>query len=409
MSKLTSMLKKATVVFDDIDLLFDVTITGPTQQKRLKNGNFILTVDLISDYAKGQTEVYTTNQKATNYFKLRILYYQNGNVLISTDEVVIRSSDFDLVNTYESLGINLNKYKPDYYNGGQVTNFGGRELTYENLYALQTLIINYSPVVYTKGVEYFVKGDDETLNSVQNTTITFTKAQVDAARNLGELIDFNAYKPDGYYASTNFTGDFTFDNLLSFTPLQIYFEKIENEPTKNITITYNRQNADGTYSVVGSNVVTVRQSDVVLGSRLKNFVNLNRYKPESHYDSGYLKTDDYEASVTYADLKAAYDVYYDRTEYTVFVEYYYGTYPNWNRITTSSYKFKYDSSYEDSVNIIQTLGIDVDKYKTETYEAGNIYQEHYETFDDVVNIGVVQIYYRPKDYSLTIEYLNDED
>ena len=66
----------------------------------------------------------------------------------------------------------------------------------------------------------------------------------------------------------------TFDNLLSFTPLQIYFEKIENEPTKNITITYNRQNADGTYSVVGSNVVTVRQSDVVLGSRLKNFVNL---------------------------------------------------------------------------------------------------------------------------------------
>lgn len=260
-----------------------------------------------------------------------------------------------------------------------------------------------------KGVEYFVKGDDETLNSVQNTTITFTKAQVDAARNLGELIDFNAYKPDGYYASTNFTGDFTFDNLLSFTPLQIYFEKIENEPTKNITITYNRQNADGTYSVVGSNVVTVRQSDVVLGSRLKNFVNLNRYKPESHYDSGYLKTDDYEASITYADLKAAYDVYYDRTEYTVFVEYYYGTYPNWNRITTSSYKFKYDSSYEDSVNIIQTLGIDVDKYKTETYEAGNIYQEHYETFDDVVNIGVVQIYYRPKDYSLTIEYLNDED
>jgi len=409
MSKLTSMLKKATVVFDDIDLLFDVTITGPTQQKRLKNGNFILTVDLISDYAKGQTEVYTTNQKATNYFKLRILYYQNGNVLISTDEVVIRSSDFDLVNTYESLGINLNKYKPDYYNGGQVTNFGGRELTYENLYALQTLIINYSPVVYTKGVEYFVKGDDETLNSVQNTTVTFTKAQVDAARNLGELIDFNAYKPDGYYASTNFTGDFTFDNLLSFTPLQIYFEKIENEPTKSITITYNRQNADGTYSVVGSNVVTVRQSDVVLGSRLKNFVNLNRYKPESHYDSGYLKTDDYEASVTYADLKAAYDVYYDRTEYTVFVEYYYGTYPNWNRITTSSYKFKYDSSYEDSVNIIQTLGIDVDKYKTETYEAGNIYQEHYETFDDVVNIGVVQIYYRPKDYSLTIEYLNDED
>ena len=409
MSKLTAMLKKATVVFDDIDLLFDMTIAGPTQQKRLKNGNFILTVDLVSDYAKGQTEVYTTNQKATNYFKLRILYYQNGNVLISTDEVVIRSSDFDLVNTWESLGINVNKYKPDYYNGGQVTNFSGREITYENLYALQTLIINYAPVVYSKEVEYFIKDQNDTLNSVQTVTITFTKAQVDAARNLGELIDFNAYKPDGYFASTNFNEEFNFDNLLSFSPLQIYFEKIENESSKNITITYNRQSADGTYSVVGSNVVTVKQSDVVLGSRLKNFVNLNRYKPETHYNNGYLKTDDYEASVTYADLKAAYDVYYDLTEYTVFVEYYYGVYPTWNRITTVSYKFKYNDAYENATNIIQTLGIDVDKYKTETYESGSIYQEHYETFDDVVNIGVVQIYYKPKDYSLSIEYLNDKD
>ena len=409
MSKLTAMLKKATVVFDDIDLLFDMTITGPTQQKRLKNGNFILTVDLVSDYAKGQTEVYTTNQKATNYFKLRILYYQNGNVLISTDEVVIRSSDFDLVNTWESLGINVNKYKPDYYNGGQVTNFSGREITYENLYALQTLIINYTPVVYSKEVEYFIKDQNDTLNSVQTATITFTKAQVDAARNLGELIDFNAYKPDGYFASTNFNEEFNFNNLLSFSPLQIYFEKIENESSKNITITYNRQSADGTYSVVGSNVVTVKQSDVVLGSRLKNFINLNRYKPETHYNNGYLKTDDYEASITYADLKAAYDVYYDLTEYTVFVEYYYGVYPTWNRITTASYKFKYNDAYENATNIIQTLGIEIDKYKTETYEAGNIYQEHYETFDDVVNIGVIQIYYRPKDYSLSIEYLNDND
>ena len=409
MSKLTAMLKKATVIFDDIDLLFDMTITGPTQQKRLKNGNFILTVDLVSDYAKGQTEIYTTNQKATNYFKLRILYYQNGNVLISTDEVVIRSSDFDLVNTWESLGINVNKYKPDYYNGGQVTNFSGREITYENLYALQTLIINYAPVVYSKEVEYFIKDQDGTLNSVQTSTITFTKAQVDAARNLGELIDFNAYKPDGYFASTNFNEEFNFNNLLSFSPLQIYFEEIENESSKDITITYNRQNYDGSYTIIGSNVVTVKQSDVVLGSRLKNFINLDRYKPTAHYNGGYLKTDDYEASVAYVDLKSAYDVYYDLTEYTVFVEYYYGVYPTWNRITTANYKFKYDDAYENAVNIIQALGIEIDKYKTETYEAGSIYQEHFETFDDVVNIGVIQVYYKPKDYSLSIEYVNDED
>lgn len=409
MSKLTAMLKKATVVFDDIDLLFDMTITGPTQQKRLKNGNFILTVDLVSDYAKGQNEVYTTNQQATNYFKLRLLYYQNGNVLISTDEVVIRSSDFDLVNTYTSLGIDLNKYKPDYYNSGQVTNFSGLELTYENLYAIQTLIINYSPVVYSKEVEYFVKNQEGILEPTQTSVVTFTKAQVDAARNLGELIDFNQFKPNGYYASTNFTEEFNFTNLLNFSPLQIYFEEVENDVSKNITVTYYKQNNIGEYEVTGSAVTVVKQSDVVLGARLKNFINLNRYKPTNHYDSGYIKTDDYEMSVTYATLKTAYDVYYDLTEYTVFAEYYYGSYPNWHRITTSTYQFKYDDAYENSVDIISDLGIDINKYKTETYNSGLVYQANIVTFDDVTNTGILQIYYVPKDYDLTIEYLNDEE
>ena len=79
-----------------------------------------------------------------------------------------------------------------------------------------------------------------------------------------------------------------------------------------------------------------------------------------------------------------------------------------NRVSNVA-TFKLEKSKSAILTACRGLGIDVDKYKTETYEAGNIYQEHYETFDDVVNIGVVQIYYRPKDYSLTIEYLNDED
>lgn len=38
MSKLTSMLKKASIIFDDIDLVFDVTMRGPASQSRLKTG-----------------------------------------------------------------------------------------------------------------------------------------------------------------------------------------------------------------------------------------------------------------------------------------------------------------------------------------------------------------------------------
>ena len=70
------MLKKASIIFDDIDLIFDVTMRGPATQSRLKNGNFILTFNLRSDYAKGATEVYTTDSVATDYFKLKVLYYK---------------------------------------------------------------------------------------------------------------------------------------------------------------------------------------------------------------------------------------------------------------------------------------------------------------------------------------------
>ena len=51
-SKLTNMLKSCEVKFDDLDYIFSMKMTGEANPERLKNGNFILTVDLISDYAK---------------------------------------------------------------------------------------------------------------------------------------------------------------------------------------------------------------------------------------------------------------------------------------------------------------------------------------------------------------------
>ena len=46
MSNLTMLLKKAVIVFDDMSLEFDVTMKGSAKQERLKNGNFIYTVNL---------------------------------------------------------------------------------------------------------------------------------------------------------------------------------------------------------------------------------------------------------------------------------------------------------------------------------------------------------------------------
>ena len=94
MSRLAMLLRKATIKFDDLDLLFDVTLKGKTRQERLKNGNFILTVPLLSDYAKGATEVYTTDARATNNFTLSILYYMDGSTLLGTEKVLVKASQF---------------------------------------------------------------------------------------------------------------------------------------------------------------------------------------------------------------------------------------------------------------------------------------------------------------------------
>ena len=255
MSRLTAMLRKAEIVFDDINLLFSVTTEGKTTQNRLKNGNFILTVKLKSDYAKGATEVYTTDSVATDYFKLKILYYQDGNNLLATNEKIIKASDFYAGISFEQLGINVDAYKPIYYKSGQVTNYTGHMLTYEELKSVGTLIINYAPIVYTKDVEYFIRTDEGTLESVQTVSITFTKKKVDDARNIGDLIDLKTGKPNGYRAVTNFYGDLTFDSFINTTLLQVYYEKIQDEESKNITITYEQETSDNQFVVFQSSTI----------------------------------------------------------------------------------------------------------------------------------------------------------
>ena len=276
MSKLTSMLRKATIIFDDMDLLFDVVLNGKTEQSRLKNGNFILTVNLLSDYAKGTTEIYTTDSRATDYFYLNILYYQKGNILLGSDRVLIKPSQFNDLNvTFEKLGIDVNKYRPDYYNEGKVSNFEGRELTYENLQSVQSLIINYGPTTYYKDVQYFMSGEEGGMYSlITSAVVSFTKEQVDNAATIGQIIDLSVNKPNGYRARTNYNKDFNFENFLAFSPLDVYYDKIANELSKDITVNYYIE-TDGEYSLYHSQVINVKEGNIVNGMTLQNIINVN--------------------------------------------------------------------------------------------------------------------------------------
>ena len=408
MSKLTMMLRKATIVFDDMNLIFDVTLDGKASQERLKNGNFIFTVNLLSDYAKGQTEVYTTDSRATDYFYLNVLYYMEGNILLGTKKVLIKASQFTGKDTFESLGIDVNAYRPDYYNDGSVTNFTGKELNYENLYSLQTLLVNYSPVVYSKEVEYFLESND-IYESIVNVNVTFTKKQVDSASTIGQIIDLTVNKPNGYRARTNFDLDFNFNNLMSFQRLEVYYDKIINEQSKDIVVNYYLENDAGDFFLYETQAIPVKEGNIVDGKRLSDIININAYRPEKYYDSGIIEGQDLNGLISFEGLLSTYDIRYKLSENLVLVEYYLGSYPNWSRITTNTYKIKYKTSFESSVDIVKDVGIELNKYQTGVYEEGLIYNGNsIVDFDSLLNIGVLQVYYKPKDYTIKVSYAQDE-
>ena len=107
-SRLTALLKKATIKFDDLSFTFDTNIVSVGEPDRLKNGNFIVPYVLSSGYAKGQREIYTTNANMTNAFKLTVAYYKDSTTLLDLSTVTIRASMFDDSNiTFADLGIDL--------------------------------------------------------------------------------------------------------------------------------------------------------------------------------------------------------------------------------------------------------------------------------------------------------------
>ena len=414
MSNLTMLLKKASIKFDDMTLQFDVALVGQTTQERLRNGNFIFTVNLESDYAKGAGEVYTTDTAATDAFNLTVMYYRDTNTLISSDTVTIRSIDFtnnDNV-TFETLGIDINKYQPEYYNKGKLTNFSSGEISYEALKNLQVLFINYAPTVYSRTVEYYLN-DGLVYNLIDTVVVSFTKEKVDNSTVIGQLIDLNLNRPNGYAATTNFNDKLTFENLMAFNgTLSVYFDIIPDERTKEVKIHYLAEH-NGSMESVYEQTLVVSEGRVVDGTKIGDLFNSNGYKPDKYYKDGVLDRVDevkLDTLVTFDTIESEYTIKYELIESPVYVEYYYGEYPSWNRHNTELYKFKHQTEYDTAENIITALKIDLNKFANDLYESGVLYNaDLYHSYDDIINAGVLQIYYKPKVYTLTVNYFQDND
>ena len=259
-SKLTAMLKHGIVRFDDIDLDFDVNITGAADPERLKNGNFTVRYNLTSGYARGEREVYTTDANLTNSFKLTVLYYKSGTTLLANEVYTIRQSSFTGADTLASIGIDIDRYKPNYFNSGYTSNFSD-ELTYENLLGLTALIINYRPIEYNLQVNYFLETGLEVYYPLLSEEITFTQPVLATYRTIGELINTDRQRPDGYRAIIDYDGELTVEGLVA-APINVYYKSIENERSKNIVVSYYVEDDNGTDEFVDAKVVNVRESNV---------------------------------------------------------------------------------------------------------------------------------------------------
>lgn len=410
-SRLTALLKKATIKFDDLNFTFDTNIVDVGEPTRLKNGNFVVSYTLSSGYAKGQREIYTTNANMTNAFKLTVAYYKNSTTLLDITTVTIRASMFDKENvSLADLGIDVDKFLPEYYNHGIVTNLNGLDLTYENLQSLQVLNINYAPVFYNIEVNYYLDNGEGMYSEMLIRTVSFTQPQLSNFQTIGQLVDVQSYRPTGYKAKVAYDKELTLENLLVSSPISVFYDRVDVERSKNILVAYKVENDEGEFDTIDSLYINVTEASIYDGSLLSDIISIDGHRPApAYYNAGYIDGHAANELITYDSLEVAYSVIYTRATTTLFVEYYAGVYPDWYRLTTATLQVKYQQKFETEFNVLTDLGLDLNKYHTAPYQDGLLYNaDNLTSFEGVLNSGVLQVYYKPIDYPITVHYYTED-
>ena len=343
----------------------------------------------------------------TNSFKLTVAYYKNSTTLLSSETVVIRASAFDKENLgLADLGIDVNKHQPEYHNNGVATNLNGLDLTYENLQSLKVLIINYAPISYNLPVIYYLDNGQGLYNEILNRTVSFTQASLANYQTIGQLVGVKDYRPEGYKGKVSYDGALELEELLAHAPISVFYDKIETEMSKNIFIAYKAENDDGGFDTIQSVIINVSESQFYDGLTLKDIISVDGYNPnQSYYNGGYIDGFASNALITYENIETTYSVIYTKAVNTVYVEYYAGVYPDWYRLSTATLQTKHLDRYDSEFNVLKDLNLDLNKYHTAPYNDGALYnQDIYQTYDDVLNAGVLQVYYTAIDYPITVNY-----
>jgi hypothetical protein len=176
--------------------------------------------------------------------------------------------------------------------------------------------------------------------------------------------------------------------------------------SKTVIVSYKKEDDEGGYETLTSQIVVIDETQFYDGLTLQDIINIQGYHPSnSYYNAGYIEGHKATELVDYYNIETNYTVIYPKAINTIFVEYYAGTYPNWYRLTSLNIQTTYKVGYDTEFDVIKDLNIDLNKYHTTPYNDGALYNAStYMTYDDVINAGVLQIYYTPIEYPITVNY-----
>jgi hypothetical protein len=179
--------------------------------------------------------------------------------------------------------------------------------------------------------------------------------------------------------------------LLKASPISIFYDKIANELSKNVIVSYKKENDDGGFDEIYTEILNFKESQFVDGMTLGEIIPVGKYRPEGvYYNSGYYEGHNENELITYETLYTSYEIKYTRASNVIFVEYYAGVYPGWYRLTTANITTKYKDSYENNFDVIRDIGVDLNRYHTAPYEDGILYNgDVYTSYEEVINAGVL--------------------
>ena len=183
----------------------------------------------------------------------------------------------------------------------------------------------------------------------------------------------------------------TVEDLLVNSPFSVFYDKVDTPRSKNIIVSYEKENDDDTYEVFDSIVINITEDNFYDGSTLEDFIAIESYQPnQSYYNKGYIRNHSNTELITFDTIETSYSVIYTKAINSIYVEYYAGVYPNWYRLATTALPTKYKESYDTNFNVLTDINLDLNKYHTAPYNDGSLYnRDSFTTYDDVINAGVI--------------------